>query len=37
MGLELQLEAEVLTMVISPTFVPTIVYNWVINMAYIYV
>lgn len=29
MGLELQLEAERLTMVIAPAFVPTIVYNWV--------
>lgn len=28
-GTQLQLEAEQLTKVISPSFVPTIVYNWV--------
>lgn len=29
LGTQLQLEAEQLTKVISPSFVPTIVYNWV--------
>lgn len=29
LGTQLQLEAEILTKAISPSFVPTIVYNWV--------